>query len=58
MSPYYRNHYEVRRPDDPVSLHWRLPEEYPAYYVTNRQEQRAFQYERDYGWKSAREGKV
>uniref|UniRef100_A0A914HZ16 Uncharacterized protein n=1 Tax=Globodera rostochiensis TaxID=31243 RepID=A0A914HZ16_GLORO len=35
--PYYREYFEVRRPNDPAVLKWRLPEEYPADFVTNRQ---------------------
>ncbi|KAL3110755.1 hypothetical protein niasHT_011260 [Heterodera trifolii] len=35
--PFYRQHFEVRRPDDQMVLKWRLPEEYPARFQTNRQ---------------------
>lgn len=24
--PYYRGIYDVRRPDDPIALNWRVPE--------------------------------
>ncbi|CAB3402792.1 unnamed protein product [Caenorhabditis bovis] len=31
--PYYRGYYDVVRPNDPIALNWRKPEEYPAPYL-------------------------
>ncbi|KAI1716523.1 hypothetical protein DdX_07583 [Ditylenchus destructor] len=50
--PYYRYKYEVRRPDDPLSLAWRTPEDYPAYYQSNRDNVDWSTYHRDYGFNS------
>lgn len=50
--PYYRGFYDVVRPSDPAALQWRVPEDYPAYYLTNRDVQQASTYKRDYGWES------
>uniref|UniRef100_A0A915ATR5 Uncharacterized protein n=2 Tax=Parascaris univalens TaxID=6257 RepID=A0A915ATR5_PARUN len=52
VQPYYRGHYEVVRPNDPIALNWRPPEDYPAPYLTNRDNSCAATYKRDYGWKS------
>ena len=48
--PYYRDHYEVRRPNDIIALKWRLPEEYPADYVSNRLSFETLSASTDYGW--------
>ncbi|KAI6183875.1 hypothetical protein M3Y97_00535600 [Aphelenchoides bicaudatus] len=34
--PYYRGYYDVVRPDHELVHSWRVPEEYPAYYLSNR----------------------
>jgi len=47
-APFYRNHYECRRPDDAVAMNWRLPEEYPAYYVTKRESEYTIPFIQDY----------
>uniref|UniRef100_A0A7E4V0A8 NADH-ubiquinone oxidoreductase subunit n=1 Tax=Panagrellus redivivus TaxID=6233 RepID=A0A7E4V0A8_PANRE len=52
VQPYYRNRYEVVRPDDPRALNWRLPEDYPAPYITNRDNLDYSTVAKDYGWTS------
>ncbi|KHN77171.1 Uncharacterized protein K12H4.5 [Toxocara canis] len=52
VQPYYRGQYEVVRPNDPIALNWRPPEDYPAPYLSNRENSSAATYRRDYGWKS------
>ncbi|VDM78765.1 unnamed protein product [Strongylus vulgaris] len=32
--PYYRGYYDVVRPNDPIALSWRKPEDYPAPYLS------------------------
>ncbi|KJH51123.1 hypothetical protein DICVIV_02682 [Dictyocaulus viviparus] len=33
--PYYRGYYDVVRPDDPIAINWRKPEDYPPPYLTD-----------------------
>ncbi|KAE9420508.1 hypothetical protein Angca_003051, partial [Angiostrongylus cantonensis] len=33
--PYYRGYYDVVRPNDPIAINWRKPEEYPAPYLSD-----------------------
>ncbi|VDO68078.1 unnamed protein product [Haemonchus placei] len=33
--PYYRGYYDVVRPNDPIALNWRKPEDYPAPYLSD-----------------------
>ncbi|EYC12193.1 hypothetical protein Y032_0048g1661 [Ancylostoma ceylanicum] len=33
--PWYRGYYDVVRPNDPIALNWRKPEEYPAPYLSD-----------------------
>ncbi|VDK72093.1 unnamed protein product [Litomosoides sigmodontis] len=48
--PYYRNYYHVVRPDDPIAVKWRPPEDYPAPFETNRANRWPTSYWRDYGF--------
>ena len=57
LPPYYRDHYEVRRPNDPKVLAWRVPEDYPAPFQTNRIGDAATTSWRDYAWEVANEAK-
>ncbi|VDN51712.1 unnamed protein product [Dracunculus medinensis] len=65
--PYYRGSYEVVRPDDPLALIWRKPElhyifrlfegfqtfqDYPAPYLSNRENATSASYKKDYGWRA------
>uniref|UniRef100_A0A0N4Z1A5 Uncharacterized protein n=1 Tax=Parastrongyloides trichosuri TaxID=131310 RepID=A0A0N4Z1A5_PARTI len=50
--PYYRGFYDVVRPSDPVALEWKVPTEYPAPYLTNRENERWDTLDKDYGYKS------
>ncbi|KAE9554189.1 hypothetical protein FO519_002610 [Halicephalobus sp. NKZ332] len=50
IQPYYRSRYEVVRPDDPKALNWRVPEEYPPEYLTNRENYSYDSVAKDYGW--------
>ncbi|CAK5091228.1 unnamed protein product [Meloidogyne enterolobii] len=34
--PYYRQFYEVRRPNDRLALNWRPPEDYPPFFHYHR----------------------
>ncbi|KAF8382650.1 hypothetical protein PRIPAC_71792 [Pristionchus pacificus] len=34
--PWYRGYYSVVRPDDPIAINWRKPEEYPAPYLSTK----------------------
>uniref|UniRef100_A0A0N5A8N3 Uncharacterized protein n=1 Tax=Syphacia muris TaxID=451379 RepID=A0A0N5A8N3_9BILA len=52
VKPWHRGYYDVVRPDDVRALGWRTPEDYPAPYLTNRQNKGPKYYKRDYGWKS------
>ncbi|CAI4226767.1 unnamed protein product [Auanema sp. JU1783] len=36
--PWYRGYYDVVRPNDPIALNWRKPEEYPAPYLSSKVE--------------------
>ncbi|TKR79802.1 hypothetical protein L596_013969 [Steinernema carpocapsae] len=53
IQPYYRGRYDITRPDDPIALNWRVPEEYPAHYLSNRENVDYSTYKRDYGHKAA-----
>uniref|UniRef100_A0AC34RLL4 Uncharacterized protein n=1 Tax=Panagrolaimus sp. JU765 TaxID=591449 RepID=A0AC34RLL4_9BILA len=50
VPPYYRGRYEVVRPDDPRALNWRVPTDYPAPYLTNRENVEYNTVAKDYGW--------
>ncbi|KAH7694051.1 Protein K12H4.5 [Aphelenchoides avenae] len=52
QKPWYRGIYDVRRVDDPTALNWRLPEEYPAGYQSNRESYTHWTAAKDYGWKA------
>ncbi|GMT04601.1 hypothetical protein PENTCL1PPCAC_26775 [Pristionchus entomophagus] len=34
--PWYRGYYSVVRPDDPIAVNWRKPEDYPAPYLSTK----------------------
>ncbi|GMR32156.1 hypothetical protein PMAYCL1PPCAC_02351, partial [Pristionchus mayeri] len=34
--PWYRGYYSVVRPDDPIAVNWRKPEDYPAPYLSSK----------------------
>uniref|UniRef100_A0A1I7ZDW4 NADH dehydrogenase [ubiquinone] 1 alpha subcomplex subunit 4 n=1 Tax=Steinernema glaseri TaxID=37863 RepID=A0A1I7ZDW4_9BILA len=53
IQPYYRGRYDIVRTDNPVALNWRVPEEYPAPYLSNRDNVDYSTYKRDYGYKAA-----
>ena len=48
--PYYRGQYDIVRPDHRRALEWRVPEEYPARYLTNRETEGGLSFKRDYGF--------
>ncbi|KAL3990530.1 hypothetical protein ACH3XW_32160 [Acanthocheilonema viteae] len=48
--PYYRKYYHVVRPDDPIAVKWRPPEDYPAPFETNRANRWPISYWKDYGF--------
>uniref|UniRef100_A0AC35TP41 NADH dehydrogenase [ubiquinone] 1 alpha subcomplex subunit 4 n=1 Tax=Rhabditophanes sp. KR3021 TaxID=114890 RepID=A0AC35TP41_9BILA len=50
--PYYRGYYDIVRPSDPIALQWRTPTDYPAPYLTNRENVNWETVDRDYGYKS------
>lgn len=50
--PYYRGYYDIVRPSDTVALEWKLPTDYPARYLTNRENVNWQTYDKDYGYKA------
>uniref|UniRef100_A0A0K0FMM7 Small integral membrane protein 26 n=1 Tax=Strongyloides venezuelensis TaxID=75913 RepID=A0A0K0FMM7_STRVS len=50
--PYYRGYYDVVRPSDSVALEWKLPTDYPAPYLSNRENLSWETYKKDYGYKA------
>uniref|UniRef100_A0A914XCN3 Uncharacterized protein n=1 Tax=Plectus sambesii TaxID=2011161 RepID=A0A914XCN3_9BILA len=51
-APYYRNSYQVVRPDDPSALRIRPPADYPPPYLSNRENEAWYTYKRDYGYEA------
>ncbi|CEF62434.1 Hypothetical protein SRAE_1000070700 [Strongyloides ratti] len=50
--PYYRGYYDVVRPSDTIALEWRVPTDYPAPYLTNRENVNWKTTDKDYGYKA------
>ncbi|CAD5234686.1 unnamed protein product [Bursaphelenchus xylophilus] len=51
IRPWYRSDYDIVRPEAAIVPLWRVPEDYPPPYETNRNSASASSYKKDYGFK-------